>query len=190
MAGLAEQVLSRSPEKFSLAGFSMGGHVAMEIMRRAPHRVKRLALIDTRADVDSPERLRLRERDARLVQDGGFEALAAQLPDRWMSATHAAESTLRERLLRMVRAVSDDTRQEQLAALLTRIDSRPFLPIITCPTLVMCGRQDAPNPVWMHEEMVALIPGATLRVIEDCGHLSPIEQPDAVSDALRDWLRW
>jgi pimeloyl-ACP methyl ester carboxylesterase len=188
MRALARAALARAPDRLSLVGLSMGGHVAMEIMRQAPERVERLALVDTRAGVDSPERLRARERDARRVATEGFDALAAELPSRWMSASNAARPGLRDRVLAMVRSVREDTREDQIRALRSRIDSRPFLPAIACPTLVLCGRQDAPNPVWMHEEMAALIPGATLKIVEDCGHLSPVEQPDAVSSALRNWL--
>lgn len=188
MAALADAVLARAPERFALAGLSMGGHVAMEIMRRAPARVERLALVDTRAGVDSPERLEARARDAERVRAQGFEALAAELPARWMHASSAARPELRARVLAMVRAVDAVTRGRQVRALLSRIDSRPSLPAIACPTLVLCGRQDAACPVWMHEEMAALIPGAVLEVIEDCGHLSPLERPAAVTDALRRWL--
>lgn len=190
MADQAEAVLGQAPPRFALVGLSMGGHVAMEIMRRAPERVERLALLDTRADIDSPERLRVRERDAELVESQGFEALAVGLPERWMHPLSAARPALRALVLAMVRSVSAADRQAQVRALLSRIDSRPSLPAIRCPTLVMCGQQDLPNPLWMHEEMATLIPGAVLRVIEDCGHLSPIEQPQAVSSALREWLSW
>lgn len=188
MVALAEHVLSLAPARFALVGLSMGGHVAMEIMRRAPERVLRLALLDTRADIDSPERLRVREQDQRTVERGGFEALAITLPDRWMHPASAGRPELRALVLAMVHSVSTEVRQAQVRALLSRIDSRPSLSAIRCPTLVMCGRQDTPNPVWMHEEMASLIPGARLQVIEDCGHLSPIEQPQAVTAALRAWI--
>ncbi|WP_028605836.1 alpha/beta fold hydrolase [Ottowia thiooxydans] len=190
MEELAKTVLEKASPQFSLVGLSMGGHVAMEIMRRAPERVERLALLDTRADIDSPERMAVRAQDDAIVRDQGFEALARTLPDRWMSARCAAMPELRATVLRMVRSVGEQSRQQQLRALLSRVDSRPSLSSIRCPTLVMCGRQDAPNPVWMHEEMAALIPGATLRIIEECGHLSPLEQPQEVSRALGDWLGW
>lgn len=190
MAELAQSVLQRAPKRFSLAALSMGGHVAMQLMRQAPERVERLALIDTRADVDSPERLKTRADDEAKVASDGFRALVDLLPARWMLPAHAAMPHLRRLVVDMALDSGLEVRQQQLQALLGRIDSRPSLPAINCPTLVMCGRQDTANPVWMHKEMVALIPGARLRVIDDCGHLSPVEQPAAVASAMRDWLTW
>lgn len=190
MAALAGAVLARAPARFALVALSMGGHVAMEIMRQAPERIERLALVDTRAGVDSPERLTVRAADDQIVRTQGFAALARTLPARWMGPRAAADPALCALVEGMVLSVSDEVRNDQLQALLGRIDSRPSLPAIRCPTLVMCGRDDKPNPVWMHEEMAQLIPGARLCILDDCGHLSPIEQPHAVSDALRDWLSW
>lgn len=190
MAALAQSVLRRAPEQFSLAALSMGGHVAMELMRQAPERVERLALMDTRADVDSPERLKTRADDEALVRREGLSALVELLPDRWMLPAHAALPLLRQLVIDMALETGIEVRHQQLQALLGRIDSRASLAAISCPTLVMCGRQDAANPVWMHEEMVKRIPGARLQIIDDCGHLSPVEQPLAVSNALRNWLSW
>ncbi|WP_212745049.1 alpha/beta fold hydrolase [Hydrogenophaga sp. 2FB] len=188
MAELAQSVLRRAPERFSLAALSMGGHVAMEIMRQAPDRVERLALIDTRADVDSPERLKTRVDDDVMVKNEGFSALVDLLPGRWMLPAHAAIPHLRQLVIDMAMETGLEGRHRQLQALLGRIDSRASLATISCPTLVMCGRQDLANPVWMHEEMAKLVPAAQLQIIEDCGHLSPVEQPVAVSSALRSWL--
>ncbi|GAA4333332.1 alpha/beta hydrolase [Pigmentiphaga soli] len=190
MAEIARSVLDRAPPRFALTGLSMGGHVAMEVMRQAPERVERLALIDTRAGVDSPERLAVRQRDEELVERDGLAALIRLCPDRWMSPAHAQDPRLRGLVESMAAQVGPKVWRQQLDALLSRIDSRPSLRAIRCPTLIMCGREDVANPLWMHEEMAALIPGARLEVIEDCGHLSPIEQPAVVSAALRRWLRW
>jgi pimeloyl-ACP methyl ester carboxylesterase len=190
MAGLAASVLARAPERFALAGFSMGGHVAMEIMRQAPHRVERLALVDTRADTDAPERMQVRLDDLQLVRERGIEALIPSLPGRWMLPEHAAREDLRERLAAMVRSVGAEGQRTQQRALMTRIDSLPSLAAITCPTLVFCGREDTANPVWMHEAMHGRIAGSRLRVVERCGHLSLIEQPAALVSAMREWLRW
>ena len=190
MAELADSVLRRAPATFSLAALSMGGHVAMELMRRAPERVERLALIDTRAGVDSPERMKTRVSDEALVANQGLGALAELLPSRWMLPAHASVPSLHRLVVDMALDTGVVVRQQQLKALVKRIDSRPSLRDVACPTLVMCGRQDMTNPVWMHEEMVGLIPGARLHIVEDCGHLSPVEQPERVSAALRDWLTW
>lgn len=184
MQGLAESVLDSAPARFSLAALSMGGHVAMEIMRLAPERVERLALIDTRADVDSPERLKLREVD----RDRSLLELVPELPARWMLPAHAADAGLAAHVADMALTIGEETRRRQQRALLARIDSRPSLRFVRCRTLILCGRQDIPNPIWMHEEMAGLIPDATLEIIERCGHLSPLEQPEAVTASLRRWL--
>ncbi len=110
MGELAEAVLRRAPPRFSLVGLSMGGHVALEIMRRAPSRVDRLALVDTTADVDTPQRRALRERDEVLVREQGFEALARVLPDRWLSPRCAADPALRALVLEMVLAAGNALR--------------------------------------------------------------------------------
>jgi pimeloyl-ACP methyl ester carboxylesterase len=188
MSAMADSVLRRAPAHFAPAGLSMGGHVAMEIMRKAPERVERLALVGTRADVDSPERLRLRKEDEDLVATSGLPALIERFPDRWLSPEHAADPSFRLRVIGMATAVGPETREKQRHALLTRIDSRSSLANIACPTLVMCGREDLANPAWMHLDMASRIAGTRLRILEDCGHLAPIEQPEAVTRALRDWL--
>jgi pimeloyl-ACP methyl ester carboxylesterase len=190
MSAMAHSVLERAPERFSLAALSMGGHVAMEMLRQAPQRIERLALIDTRATVDSPDRLKAREGDEVLLREHGLSALIAQFPSRWLSAEHATRSELRQKVIDMAHAVGIKVREQQRQALLNRIDSRASLSQVTCPTLIMCGEDDQPNPVWMHHEMTKLIPGAHLRVLAGCGHLSPIEQPQEVSNALREWLHW
>lgn len=190
MRELADDVLERSPDTFSLLGFSMGGHVAMEIMRRAPERVQRLALLGTRADVDTEARMRTREADLDRVQQQGLDALIPELPARWLSAAHAEDPVLRAVLAGMVRDVGETVQRTQQKALMTRADSRPSLSAITCPTLFLCGRDDLPNPVSTQMEMHRRVAGSRLQVIEDSGHLVPIEQPHALGRALAEWLRW
>jgi pimeloyl-ACP methyl ester carboxylesterase len=189
MHELAEDVLQRSPDTFSLLGFSMGGHVAMEIMRRAPERVQRLALLGTRADVDTEDRMRSREADLDRVRQHGVEALIPELPARWMNAAHAEDPGLRAVLAGMVRDVGETVQRAQQKALMTRADSRPSLSAIACPTLFLCGRDDLPNPVATQMEMHRLVVGSRMQVIEDSGHLVPIEQPHALGRALAEWLR-
>ena len=188
MRELAEDVLVRSPARFSLLGFSMGGHVAMEIMRLAPERVERLALLGTRADVDTEARMRSREADLERVRLHGLDALIPELPARWMNAAHAADTALCAVLADMVRAVGKRVQGTQQQALMTRPDSRASLAAIPCPTLFLCGREDIPNPVSTQMEMHRLVAASCLKVIEDSGHLVPIEQPHALGRALAEWL--
>jgi pimeloyl-ACP methyl ester carboxylesterase len=190
MASMAKHVLDHAPEKFSLAGLSMGGYVSLEIMRQAPHRVERLALLDTMAAPDRPEQWERRSSDIALAADHGMTALTAILYERWLTAAHAQELSLRAAIDEMAQEIGVINQRLQQKAIYARPDSRRTLQGIACPTLVLCGRHDRVTPLSAHEEMAALIPNARLRVIEDCAHLSTIEQPEAVTKALRDWLTW
>jgi pimeloyl-ACP methyl ester carboxylesterase len=190
VAGLAKHVLDHAPEKFSLAGLSMGGYVAFEMMRQAPHRVERLALLDTNAKADRPELLERRQADMQLASDHGMTALTQQLYSRWMHPDHAANLELCNTLDLMATEVGVANQKTQQRAILHRPDSRRTLQGIACPTLVLCGRQDQVTPVADHEEIHALVRHSTLRVIEHCGHLSTIERPAEVSHALLEWLTW
>jgi pimeloyl-ACP methyl ester carboxylesterase len=190
VAGLAKHVLDHAPQKFSLAGLSMGGYVALEIMRQAPHRVERLALLDTNAKPDRPELLERRQADVQLAADHGMRALTKVLYGRWMTPAHAANKDLQVIVDEMAEEVGVHNQKTQLKAIISRPDSRRTLQGIACPTLVLCGRSDGVVPVSDHEEMAALIGGSKLKIIEDCGHLSTLEQPDKVSKALLEWLTW
>jgi pimeloyl-ACP methyl ester carboxylesterase len=190
VAGLAKHVLDHAPERFSLAGLSLGGYVSMEIMRQAPHRVERLALLDTIAAPDRPDLLERRQADMQMSTDHGMKLLCEQLATRWLAPEHANDPRMREILLDMAQEVGVAHQREQQKAIISRPDSRRSIQAIGCPTLVLCGRQDSVTPVSVHEEMAALIPGAQLQIVEHCGHLSPLEQPKAVSQALRSWLTW
>jgi pimeloyl-ACP methyl ester carboxylesterase len=188
IAGMAEAALAEAPERFALCGLSMGGYVALEIMRRAPRRVLKLALLDTQARPDGDEaRTRRRNLMAR-AERGEFESAIDQLlplfihPDRL--AARDSVTTIRA----MAAKVGRDGFVRQQTAILDRVDSRPSLAAIACPTLVLTGRQDVLTPVALHEEMAAAIPAATLVVLPRCGHLSPLEQPAMVSAQLGAWL--
>lgn len=189
MSGLAEAVLAAAPPgPFALAGLSMGGYCALEIMRRAPERVSALALLDTnaRADTDAGKENRLAliesaERD--------FGATIESLLPKLVHPDRVGEEAVGGLTRAMTEANGKDIFIRQQHAIMSRTDSRSHLGAITCPTLVLCGRDDVLTPVVVHEELVAGIPGATLTVVEHCGHLSPIERPDEVSAALRRWLQ-
>jgi pimeloyl-ACP methyl ester carboxylesterase len=189
MAGMAQQVLSAMPERFTWIGLSLGGYAAFEAIRCALPRLERLVLIDTTAVADHPQRREGRHKDIATVQQGGIEALIPELPARWLLPAHVGNTALAELMAEMARSVGAVGQFNQQTAMLGRPDSHADLARVRVPTLVMCGRQDPVTPLADHEAMAACVPGAQLQVIESCGHLSTIEQPDAVTAALTRWLR-
>jgi pimeloyl-ACP methyl ester carboxylesterase len=189
ISAVASDVLRDAPfERFALAGLSMGGYVAFELMRQAAHRVERLALLDTTARADTPEQRAKREGLIALARRGRFIGVTQALLPLFIHRERLGDQQLVDTVKEMARNIGRDGFVRQEAAILSRPDSRPLLPSIACPTLVLCGRQDAITPLDRHEEIADGIPGATLRVIEECGHLSSLEKPGEVSEALRRWL--
>lgn len=193
LAAMARHVLAHAPsERFALAGHSMGARVALEIARAAPHRVQRLALLDTGIDPLPPgaagehERARRMEL-VRLSHEQGMRAMALQ----WVPPMlHPARlgTPLFDDVVSMVERSSPRVHAAQIRALLARPDARGVLASLQCPVLLLCGRQDAWSPLERHEDMLRAQPGARLVVVEDSGHMSTMEQPRAVTAALRDWL--
>ncbi len=189
IAGLAADVLEQAPAGlFALGGLSMGGYVALEIMRQAPERVTALALIDTSARPDTPEATENRHRLMTLAQDD-FAAVPQDLMQKLLYPPHLDDDGIVSCIADMAAAIGSDIFIRQQRAIMTRIDSRPTLGHIACPTLLLCGREDKVTPVEVHEEMAALIPRATLTIVEHCGHLSALEKPEAVTEALRNLLQ-
>ena len=188
VAALARAVLAEAPQRFALAGLSMGGYVALEIMRQAPERVAGLALLDTSARPDSEEQTRRRRALLALARTGRFKGVTPRLLPTLLHPDRLADPILTGRVMAMAGRIGRDAFLRQQTAILGRPDSRPDLMRIDCPTLVACGRQDALTPLPLSEEMAGLIPGAELVVVEDSGHLSPMERPDAVNAALVSWL--
>jgi pimeloyl-ACP methyl ester carboxylesterase len=187
---MAHRVLDEAPwPEFALAGFSMGGYVAFEVMRQAPGRITRLALLDTGAGPDSPERAEERRRGISLARsDKGFTTIAHLLLSSMLHPDRADDPVLGAVLRTMAERVGREGYVRQQTAILGRPDSRPSLVDIRCPTLVLCGRDDRRAPLAWHEEMAAGIPGAVLEIIEDSGHMVTLEQPAATAAALRRWL--
>lgn len=188
MTGMAQQVLSAMPQRFTLIGLSLGGYAAFEVIRQALERLERLVLIDTTAVADHPARREGRHKDIATVQQGGIEALIPELPARWLLPAHVGHPALLRLMGEMARSVGAHGQFNQQTAMLGRPDSHADLARVRVPTLVMCGRQDPVTPLADHEAMAACLPVARLAVIEDCGHLSTIEQPDAVTAELTAWL--
>ena len=189
LEAIAEAVLAEAPERFAIAGLSFGGYIAMEIVRQAPERVERLALLNTSARTDTAERRAERLRMIEQAKIGRFIGVTARLAAQFVHPDRAGETALIETIQAMAATVGRDGYIRQQTAILGRPDARPMLPAIACPTLIIGGRQDLRTPVELHEEMAALIPAARLEIIENCGHLSPLERPEEVLRAMLTWLR-
>jgi pimeloyl-ACP methyl ester carboxylesterase len=190
LAGMAAAMLAEMPEYFSLVGLSMGGYVAQEIMRQAPHRVSRLALLDTSARADSEEQRARRRGLIELAGRGNFKGVTPRLLPLLLHPDRLTDEALVDTVTGMAERVGRDAFLRQQAAIMARPDGRADLARVACPTLVLCGRQDALTPLALHEEMATAIAGARLVVVADCGHLAPLERPAPVTAALRDWLTW
>jgi pimeloyl-ACP methyl ester carboxylesterase len=188
MEGIARSILAAAPQQFALAGLSMGGYIAYEIIRQAPERVQRLALLDTGSRADTPERTAAR-RDlmANAEREGVARAQELLMP----ALIHKArldDGALVAAIMQMAVDTGLEAFKRQEAALIGRPDNRPLLAGIRCPTLVLVGEQDALTPVTLAREIADGIPGAKLEMVPDCGHLSTMERPEAVCRALRAWL--
>lgn len=188
MAAMAAAVLEQAPEgAFMLAGMSMGGYVAFEIVRQQPQRVLGLALVSTSARPDTPETSAARREQISQSKhdlDGVLNQLIPKLVHESRLSDPGSAGLMRD----MAATLGADVFKRQQEAIMARPDSRPMLHEITCPTLVVCGRDDRTTPPELHAEIAQAIPGSHLAVIEDCGHLAPLEQPEKVTQELRNWL--
>lgn len=185
---MARSALALREGKLVVIGHSMGARAALEMVRLAPERIERLALLDT----GTHPRREGEETTRQVLVDLAYREGMAALADRWLppmvDEARSSDRVLMEPLRAMVMRATPEQHERQIRALLDRPDARPLLPSISCPTLVMVGRQDRWSPLAQHEEIAALIPGAELVVIENSGHMSPAEQPEAVSQAFLRWL--
>jgi pimeloyl-ACP methyl ester carboxylesterase len=189
MAAIAQRILAAAPPLFALAGLSMGGYIAFEIMRQAPARVARLALLDTGAGADIPERTAQRKPLIGMAQLGRFAEITENQFPLLVHRRRHGDAALKA----LVRAMNEDTGPDayvrQQLAIIGRPDSRPGLAAIACPTLILVGDDDQLTPPALAHEMAAGIRGARLVVVADSGHLSTLEQPQAVTAALIAWMR-
>jgi pimeloyl-ACP methyl ester carboxylesterase len=193
IADMADAVLHAAPEKFALAGHSMGGRVALEIMRRRPERVTRLMLLDTgwqarpknEAGVAEAQQ---RQRLVDLAYADGMRAMGREWVRGMVHPGRLQDTALIEPLLEMLERPAPDTFAAQIRALLDRPDAGDVLPTIACPTTLVCGRQDAWSPLVRHEAMAAQIPRGHLEIVEECGHMSTMEQPSVISALMQRWL--
>lgn len=185
IASLASQVLDTAPPAFALAGLSMGGILAFEIWRQAPDRVTHLALLNTNPHPESPERAMQRLEQIEQVLNGGLRDLVrGSLKPLYLAACNRNDDELLATIMAMTLDLGPEVFQRQTIAVKNRPDSVPTLPTISCPTVVMCGREDTLCPVSYHELMADRIPKAELVVLDDCGHLASLEQPDRVTAEL------
>lgn len=188
LAGMAQEVLKAAPSRFALAGHSMGGRVALEIMRTAPERVEMLALFDTTATPAAPDEPEKRHELIELARIEGMPALAARWLPMIVHASRLNQPDFMSALTAMICRATPEIYVRQVQALLNRPDYRPILPQIACPTLVACGRDDLWSPVAGHQEIAAAIPVAKLAIIDNCAHMATVEAPAEVTGLLRDWL--
>lgn len=184
---MAARVLAQAPARFALAGLSMGGYVAFEILRQAPERVSRLALLDTTAAPDSPERALQRRRSLAILNRGRFLGVTQQLLPTLVHPRHVL-GPVGEAVQAMARRVGPEAYRRQQTAILHRPDARPLLPMLTQPTLVLGGADDALTPPAVVQALAEQIPGAQLHTLPDCGHLPTLEQPEATTALMRRWL--
>jgi pimeloyl-ACP methyl ester carboxylesterase len=188
MAAIAKRILAAAPPRFALAGLSMGGYIALEIVRQAADRVVRLALLDTGSRADTPEAIAKRHASIALAQAGRFEEVIGPQFPLYVHPALADDAVLKADYLAMCHDVGPEAYVRQQKAIMARVDSRPLLPTIRVPTLVLVGNEDAATPPALSEEMAAAIPGARLVKVAECGHLSTMERPQAVTKELVAWM--
>jgi len=188
ITAMASQVLAEAPPVFALVGLSMGGYVALEILRQAPERVNKLALIDTQARADNDDQRERRTALMALARQGRFRGVTPRLLPLLIHKDRLDDVPLCDTVMGMAERVGQEAFLRQQTAILGRLDSRPYLDAIQCPTAILCGAQDALTPPELAEEMADLIPRATLTIVPECGHLAPLERPTETNVALAAWL--
>lgn len=189
MALIARRILAEAPPRFALAGHSMGGYIAFEIMRQSPERVAKLALINTQARPDTPEATARRRGVMARATSGEYRAVLDELFSGFVHPSRREDATLRQLVHDMGEDVGVEAFVRQQMAVTSRPDSRPMLAGIRCPTLVLSGDEDRTIPNALSVEMADNIHNARLVILPDCGHLPQPEQPKATADALVEWLR-
>ena len=193
LPAMANLVLAQASSRFILVGHSMGGRVALEVMRIAPERVVALALLDTgyrprlageAGEAEQAQRYALLD----LAKAQGMRVMGRQWLQGMVHEDRLTDTALVDAILAMIERKTPQIFAAQIKALLDRPDGEPVLKAIRCPTLVMCGREDRWSPLPQHQQIAALVPGSRLAVIDRSGHMSTMEQPDAVTAALRTWI--
>jgi pimeloyl-ACP methyl ester carboxylesterase len=188
MDAIARRILANAPPRFALAGLSMGGYISFEIMRQAPERVAKLALLDTSARPDTPEATAMRRAQMALASEGRLGEVVEQQFERMIHPLHRNDPKLRDINRLMAEDVGPEAFIRQQTAIMGRPDSRPSLAAIACPTLVLVGEQDELTPPELAVEMADGIQRARLVTVPECAHLSTLERPREVTRALLAWL--
>ena len=188
MAAISARILADAPPRFALAGLSMGGHIAFAMLRLAPERIAKLALLDTSARPDTAEQTAQREQLIAMADGDRLNDVVEILAPRFLHRSRQNDVALKRTLQEMAADVGPIAFVGQQKALMSRMDSRPFLAAIHCPTLVLVGDGDELTPPELSKEICAGISGARLVAVPGCGHLSTLEKPDAVNAALAEWL--
>lgn len=187
MQELAGRLLEDLPARFALAGFSMGGYVALEMLRQAPDRIERLALLDTSARTDTPQRADRRREAIAACRRGEYaDVIEGMMPV--LLCDRCQAGSLPDLVRAMTERIGPETFARRHMAMLTRDDGRDLLAGTEVPVRVIFGREDGMSTLEEHREMAELAPRGRLSIIEECGHMSPIEQPQAVTSLMRDWL--
>jgi pimeloyl-ACP methyl ester carboxylesterase len=188
IGAIAARILAAAPPRFALAGLSLGGYIAFAMMRQAPERIEKLALLDTSARPDTPEQSAARHAFIAMAEDGRLGEVVETLTLRYLHRDRHKDARLRG----IVRAMAADTGPEafvrQQQATISRPDSRPLLTDIRCPTLVLAGDGDELTPAELAREIAGGIAGSKLVIVPDCGHLCTVERPEPVNAALAQWL--
>jgi pimeloyl-ACP methyl ester carboxylesterase len=188
LAAIADDILTTAPPRFALIGLSMGGYIGFEIIRRAPERVAKLALLDTSARADTPEQAQRRQQQIALTQAGRYEDTVTAQFALMVHPSRRADTELWQTYRLMAQETGPEVFVRHQQAIGRRIDSRPDLARIQVPTMVLVGDADALTPPSHAQEIAAGVAKARLVVVADCGHLSTLERPDAVTAALVDLM--
>lgn len=188
LEAMAECVLADAPERFALGGLSMGGYIAFEILRRAPERVVKLALVATSAHADTPEQTRVRRGLLQLAKKGRFKGVTPKLLPTLIHHGWLGEEALTDTIMDMAETLGHEAFIHQETAVMHRRDTRDVAARYTGKTLIICGKQDQRTPPELSEEMHALLPNSELHLLDECGHLPPMEQAEQTTELMRGWL--
>ncbi len=188
VAAMAARVLTELSGSFAVIGHSMGAYVAFELLRQAPERIERLALLGASARPDAPAETSRRQDLLAMRERAPFRGITPPLLALMVHRDRLTDAALAREIEAMALRVGKEAFLRQLRAIVGRPDSRPLLPSIRCPALILAGREDALAPVAEQESLAAAIPGARLELLDRCGHLAPLERPETVTAILADWL--